>query len=336
MKNLFIGIDFSKLTIDVSFFEREHFGEFSHRQFSNDKEGFKEMLVWMKKETRIPSSEWMFCGEHTGLASIALSEYLTAKGLFIWIDSALQIKLSMGIRRSKNDKVDSEQLALYAYRFQDKAKAYVIPSNELSSLGLLHAYRNRLIKAKVGLLQAATEMRTVIKRDPTARFIYEKTIQQINKLKKDIKEVEKKMLECIKKDPILDKSYKLLTSIIGISLVNASIMLIYTANFTRFLSARSYACYVGVAPFAKDSGTSKHAPPRISKIANKEIKALLTQAARCATRFDPQIKEYYDRKRAEGKKERVIINNIRNKIIYRAFAVINRQKPYSENYLITN
>lgn len=336
MKNLFIGIDFSKLTIDVSFFEREHFGEFSHRQFSNDKDGFKEMLVWLKKETRIPTSQWMFCGEHTGLYCEPLSEYLTTKGLFIWIDSALQIKLSMGIRRSKNDKVDSEQLALYAYRFQDKAKAYVIPSNQLRSLGLLHAYRDRLIKVKVSLLQAATEMRAVIKRDPTARFIYEKTMQEVNKLKKDIKEVEKKMLECIKKDPMLNKSYKLLTSIIGISLVNASMMIFYTANFTRFESARSYASYVGVAPFGKDSGTSKHSPPRISKIANKEIKALLTLAARCAARFDPQIREYYDRKRKEGKKERVVINNIRNKIIYRAFAVINRQKPYCENYLITN
>ncbi|MCD7976776.1 MAG: IS110 family transposase [Tannerellaceae bacterium] len=46
-------------------------------------------------------------------------------------------------------------------------------------------------------------------------------------------------------------------------------MPIYTANFTWFLSARSYACYVGVAPFARNSGTSKHSSPGISKIANK-------------------------------------------------------------------
>jgi hypothetical protein len=34
----------------------------------------------------------------------------------------LQIKRSAGINRDKNDKADSYQIALYAYRFKDKAK----------------------------------------------------------------------------------------------------------------------------------------------------------------------------------------------------------------------
>ncbi|MDH6356366.1 IS110 family transposase [Parabacteroides sp. PF5-9] len=333
MKNLFIGIDFSKQTIDVSFVERGRLKEFTHNQFANDKDGFKQMLSWLKQQTQIPRKEWMFCGEHTGLHSLALSEFLTSKGMFIWIDSPLQIKLSMGIQRTKNDKVDSEQLALYAYRFEDKAKAYVPMSKANKSLQLLYAFRGRLIKAKVALSQAATEMRAVIRRDPTSRYIYEQTQQEVERLAKLIEGVEKKMLTCIKEDPSIDENYKLLTSIKGIAFVNACVMIIYTGNFTQFESPRQFACYTGMAPFGKSSGTSKKATPKVSQIANKEIKALLTQAAKAAIRHNHEIREYFNRKKAEGKQDWLIVNNVRNKLIHRAFAVVKRKEPYVENFL---
>jgi hypothetical protein len=74
MKNLFIGIDFSKLTIDVSFFECENLQKFTHAQFANHSDGFKEIVRWLKKQSSIPAPEWMFCGEYTGLYSVKLSE----------------------------------------------------------------------------------------------------------------------------------------------------------------------------------------------------------------------------------------------------------------------
>jgi len=336
MKNLFIGIDFSKLTFDVSFFERDNFNKFTHAQFPNNKDGFKELVAWLKKQTRIAPSQWMFCGEHTGLHSMPLSEYLTAKGLYVWIDSPLQIKLSMGIQRRKSDKVDSEQLALYGFRFQDKAQAYVPMSPACRSLQLLSSFRSILIKRKVALSQYATEMRVVIKRDPTSRYIYEKSMQDANRIKKEIKDVEKKMMECIEKNPALHKNYKLLISIVGIAFVNATSMIIHTGNFTRFDNARQYSSYMGSAPFGKDSGTSIKHKPRVSKVANKELKALLIQAAKCACRHNPEIREYYNRKIAEGKAEWLVINNVRNKLIARCFSVIDRQVPYQEYFLATN
>jgi len=332
MKNLFIGIDFSKLKVDVSFFERENLEVFKHAQFVNEQQGFKEMIAWLKKESLIAPSEWLFCGEYTGLYSVNLSEFLSSKGFSVWIDSPLQIKLSMGIQRGKSDKADSGQLALYAYRFEDKAKAYAPLSKQCKSLQMLYAHRERLVKVKVSLSQAATELRMVIKRDPTVRYIYDKELLQVNRLKKDIKDVEKKMLECIEQDPQLYKNYTLLVSIKGIALINAVSMIIHTGNFTRFVNARQYACYVGVAPFGKTSGTSKKNKPRISKIANKECKALLTQAAKCSCKHNPELREYYNRKIAEGKPLWLVTNNIRNKLIARCFSVIARQEPYQESF----
>ncbi|MDR2928445.1 MAG: hypothetical protein LBV41_09665 [Cytophagaceae bacterium] len=50
--------------------------------------------------------------------------------------------------------------------------AYRPAEKGIDALKLLVSYRNRLVKNKVSLEVAATEMRRVIKRDPTARFMY--------------------------------------------------------------------------------------------------------------------------------------------------------------------
>ena len=51
-----------------------------------------------------------------------------------------------------------------------------------------------------------------------------------------------------------------------------------------------------------------------------------------AIKHDPQLKEYYNKKKEEGKNKMLVLNNIRCKIIGRVFAVINRQTPYINTY----
>lgn len=45
-----------------------------------------------------------------------------------------------------------------------------------------------------------------------------------------------------------------------------------------------------------------------------------------------EFKNYFDRKKAEGKHSMSILNAIRNKIILRAAAVVNNQKAYVNNF----
>jgi transposase len=120
-------------------------------------------------------------------------EFLLKKELFIWLENPLQIKLSSGIRREKNDKVDSKQIAFYAFRFQDKAICCMPTDKDLCSLGLLLSFRERLIRSKKSLLVSASEMRAVLQRDHTARYIYQQSGRDIDRLNKEIKETEKRM-----------------------------------------------------------------------------------------------------------------------------------------------
>lgn len=333
MKNLFIGIDYSKKKFDVSLLERDKMQEISHNSFENTPEGCKAMLKWIVFQTNVPSEEWLFCGEHTGLYGVLLTEFLVKRKYFVWIENPMQIKLSGGLKREKNDKVDSQEIAKYAYRFQDKAKCFQVQDKSLKSLQLLLSFRDRLLRNKHSILVAAQEIRSVLKRDTTARYIYEQTKRDVERLNKEIKEVESRMKEIIHSSEELKENYLLATSVKGIALINTVALMIHTDNFTRFQNCRQLSCYAGVAPFEKTSGSSIRSGSHVSHLANIQIKTLLTQAARSAIKYDPELRQYYERKIKEGKLDQVVINNVRNKLLHRIFAIVKKRQPYQENYI---
>ena len=71
---------------------------------------------------------------------------------------------------------------------------------------------------------------------------------------------------------------------------------------------------------------------KVNHLADKKMKSLLQMCAMTAIKYDPQLKEYYQKKKEEGKNGMLVLNNIRCKIISRVFAVINRQTPYINTY----
>ncbi len=121
MKKVFIGIDFSKASLDVAVLLSSNPQQIYHCRFSNSQEGCMELVKWIKTLTKHSPLKWMFCVEYTEIYSMVLLRYLNEKNIDIWMESGIQIKYSKGISRGKNDKIDAKNIALYAYRFQDQA-----------------------------------------------------------------------------------------------------------------------------------------------------------------------------------------------------------------------
>jgi len=332
MKNkLFIGIDFSKTKFDVSVLENIGQKNFQQETFENSEEGYKSLLKWVAERFKIKRSDWQFCGEHTGLYSRGLSNFLHKKKLTIWLENPLRIKLCSGIKRAKTDRIDSLEIARYSVRYFDQKTDYKPESKEIEGLRLLSSYRDRLVKAKVAIHNSAKEIRSVISRDANSRFIFESSNADVSHIEKQIETVEARMLELVM-NSTLRRNYQLIASIKGIGLITAVEILVCTDNFKAFENARQLACYSGCAPFPDESGTIKKGN-RISNLANKSLKTLLSNCARSAVQHDNFLRDYYRRKIAEGKLDRVVINNVRSKLIHRIFAVVKSGKPYQENYL---
>ncbi|MCF6349243.1 MAG: IS110 family transposase [Flavobacteriaceae bacterium] len=317
----FIGIDISKKTLDVVIYDQEKRITKKHFKVSNEKKGFKEILKTLKQE-RVKVNQAFICLEYCGIYGLEIGLFLQNKVDFSFI-SPLHIKRSLGLTRGKNDKLDAYKIARFCYLFRDELKPTTMDSEIILKLKNLMGERNRVVKASKTEKQVINELSSQLDR---------KTVKRANKrlklLQIDLKEIEVEIVELIKSDNKINKNYKLLLSITGIGLVNAVILIIYSNNFEGIPNARSFACYCGVAPFEYSSGTSIRGKTRVSNLANKSVKANLTNAARSAIVHDNELKIYYKRKREEGKSHGTVINAVKFKIISRAYAVINRQTPF--------
>ena len=87
-----------------------------------------------------------------------------------------------------------------------------------------------------------------------------------------------------------------------------------------------------MAPFEHTSGTSVRGKTRTSKKANLRAKSLLHMTALVAARFSDDLREYYERKVADGKNKMNVLNAVKNKIIHRIFACVNQKRLYTNNY----
>jgi len=58
------------------------------------------------------------------------------------------------------------------------------------------------------------------------------------------------------------------------------------------------------------------------------MKSLLSMSAISAIQHDKELKNYYSKRVEEGKPKMVVLNIIRNKIVARIFATVNRGTPF--------
>lgn len=332
MKRFFIGIDFSKQKFDAAIFDSEKGLILDNKEFENIEAGYKLMLKWINQTAKLDVKECLFCGEHTGLYSLEFSKFTVKKKLDFWLESGYQIKHSLGLVRGKTDKTDAVLISKYAYRFQDKTVPFKGIDTTLEQMKDLYAFRKRLTNAKNSLEVASKELYRVKSNDDIVCYINDNSSEIIKQIESQLKEIERKIKELIKSDNQIKENYKLLTSVKGIGLVNAVLVLITTGNFSLFTNARKFGCYCGVVPFSHRSGTSIKGRDRVSHMANKELKTNLTLAARTAVMHDPKLREYYQRKISEGKEKSLVINNVRNKLIHTMFAVVKNRQSYDANF----
>lgn len=321
MKKEVLGIDISKLTIDVYLHVNQ-----SHELFNNNPAGFRKLISWLKKE-KINIKDLLVCFEHTGMYSFELANFLTIKNIDYVMESAIQIKRSMGIVRGKNDKIDAQRIADYAYRRRDKLEFSVLPSKMIYKIQKLLSLRETMVKQRAGYKVTVQENSRILVKSEYKCF-FEAQNKLVKSLTTQICKVEEEIKLIIASDFKLENTYNLITSISGVGFIVAAYFISTTSCFTKFKNGRKYACYCGTAPFEYSSGTSIHFKTRVNPMANKKMKSLLNMSARSAITCDPELKEYYHRKVEQGKNKMSTLNIIRNKIIHRVFAVVNRGTPY--------
>jgi len=317
-----IGIDVSKLTIDAHIHNRV-----VHRVFSNTAKGYKALLTWVEKHLK--GQLYFLCFENTGHYSTNLSVYLSENDIDYVEENPLAIKRSSGIVRGKTDKLDAAMIARYAWIYKEELDLSSPKEQDIQELGRLLSFRDQLVRDRTGKMSSLKEMQTLLN-SPSTDTCCKIITKTIHYLTKQIEALEQRIKKLIKRDESLQRNYKLLNTLKGVGLILSCQILYHTSNFKRFDSWRQFSSYCGVAPFEHSSGTSIRRKNRIHHIGDRKMKTLLTLASVSAIQCDKELKQYYIKKVAEGKPKMVALNNVRNKILSRAFAVVKRGTPYVE------
>ena len=340
MKKLFVGIDFSKEKIDVAIIFAEGLTETSMRvsnEFKNSVSGYKQLVKWVEESSNeTEPSLWLFCGENTGDYSKPLCNFLYGRGFDMWLENAKSIKDASGIRRLKSDRADANMIAEYAMRNYDKAIIYEPLSESLSQLRELFLYRQMVVRHRCSFQVRRGEKRLNMEKSPVKTMISQSGRHIVTELNKEIEKIDKRIAELIDSDDELAQVFTIVTSIPGIGTQNAVCLMVYTDNFRRFnFDSRKIACYYGIAPFGRDSGTSVHTDPHVHYMANRQIKAMLSQAALSAAKFNPVIASYYSRLIERGKKRQIVLNNVKNKLVHIVTAMVRNKQLFDKDYKIS-
>jgi len=327
---LIFGIDVSKLTLDVTyFFDKKK----EYIQVSNDAKGISK-LVQMIGELGLCESDVLVCCENTGNYMDKLAFVMKGLSATFWVIHPVIMKsYRLDLQRSKNDKVDSAKIAEFALAHQHKSVSYHHPDQKTKEMKELHLLRKQLVGLRQKTLNFIASEQDKAVPGIMNTLVYEQIHSLLNDL---VKEVEKSIKLLIKSEKTISTPFLILKSVPGIGDVTAQRMLIATDGFKKIKDYKSFACYAGIAPFARSSGTSVHYRPRTSKKADQDLKAIMHQGAISVTRKGQLYHSYYQNMKQRGKHHLWIMNSIMNMIAKCAFNQIKKMTEFDKEIFIKN
>ena len=325
----FIGIDVSKNWLDFTIMHESQVLKYD--RIENSLSAIKDFFKGLKQVLAFRLEHSLVCKEHTGIYNNHLLVYLTKLKANICLESGMHIKQSSGLKRGKNDKVDSQRIAMYAYKNRDEIKLWEPKRDVLVGLKYLTTLRNRIITV---LKQLKTPLKETISFVSKAeqKKITDHCESSIAALKNDLVRINKEIESIIMADDELKRLFRLVSSVTGVGPVTATEIIITTNEFKSINCHKKYACFSGIAPFEHQSGSSIRGKTRVSSMGNKNVKKLLHLAALSASQAKGDLKLYYERKVMEGKNKMLILNAVRNKLIARVFACVKQNRLYERNY----
>lgn len=330
---MYIGVDVSKRRLDLAYYDGVSVDwKNGHIMVNNDEAGFKKIGAWLKK-LKLDVDDVLFCMEYTGLYAQNFRIWLEETGIMYGMVNPRKMHhfepdLPDGERsldRIKTDEMDSFRIAIYCEQNHRRilASPSKLPSDAYFKLKRLLAERRQYVKQ--GVLYKE-QLHDICEFDTEGSRARKK--EALGKLKESKRQTDKEIDAIISEDKAIEDNYNLLTSIPGIGRVVALDTIILTENFTSITDPRKYASYIGIAPFPKTSGDTINKGDKVSKKGFSQAKADLSITSLAAIQFEPSIKDYWQRRKATGKKGPVILNAIKFKMVLRMFAVIKRRTPF--------
>lgn len=147
-----------------------------------------------------------------------------------------------------------------------------------------------------------------------------------------IRQIEFADSECAKVEArvraLLDEVEPLALTIPGASYATGAQIVSEIGDVSRFRNAPALVSYAGLNSSVSQSGKFDSGGGPITKHGSPYLRRALWLAANRARQYDPGLRAFYDKKRAEGKPHRVAVTAVARKLCRIVFAVMRDQVPY--------
>jgi len=324
----FIGLDIACDDFVASIYESPEKQLITKEAIENNPDGFSTFVNWLKVHN-INNSNSVICMEATGVYSEACAHYLAANGFRVSVEPPLKVKRAFDPVGHKTDPIDSRQIAEYAYRYSDELRFWQPRQEIVEKIRQLLTARERFTKQSVMIQNAMKAYERHMVKVPLIQKADQRTLKEV---KKHIAEIDKELDNLIRQNPTISQMSNQLKSIPGVGLLLASSLIAMTNSFNSISNCRTLAAFIGVCPYQHKSGKSIYKKPHIRIFGPSYTRKLLMLAARSVATHEASFKKYYLRKQAEGKAKQLALNNIANKILKIACAMIRDNKSYIKEH----
>lgn len=291
---LVVGVDVSKSFLDIAWGSKDP----KPVRFNNDAQGMQRALKRIRR--RKPH---LIVLEATGGLEKPFMALLQSEG---WKVARIQPTRIRQFARSngtfaKTDRIDARIIAAYGEAFDPRPAPK--PSPQQEQLAALVRRRTELIEMRV------SESNRLSTAHPSIR---DSISQHIEVLEKQIEEVEQEIEALVAADEEIDEEVTIMESMPGVGRVTAVSLAALVPELGK-LSGKQISALVGLAPYNHDSGRKRGR--RHIYGGRAEVRKVLYMAALSAIRFNPVLKEFYQRLKAKGKPFKVIIVAVMRKML---------------------
>jgi transposase len=182
--------------------------------------------------------------------------------------------------------------------------------------------------------------------NPFQETFYDSLILSLNMYIKMLFEYKKHLSKLEDEIDALAKSieeYKIIQSIPGIGEKIAATIISEIGEIDRFNHPKKLIAFAGIDPSVFESGTFKGTLNRITKRGSSRLRHALYMAVKCAIRDcrkkkttdeiiprNKRLREFYDKKREEGKPFKVAVIACANKLLHWIYALLKSKSTFQD------
>ncbi|TYZ12633.1 IS110 family transposase [Hymenobacter lutimineralis] len=321
-----VGIDIAKDTFVACFgliepSQQLRFGK--EATFDNTLAGFEALLAWAARQQATAAALW-FVVEATGVYYEALAYFLADN------EQALSVLLPNKVKhfaqstefKSKTDQLDARLLCRLG--LERALPAWQPPTPALRQLRALARERQRLadqggrLKTRCHAYQHSYQ--------PDERTLQRLAAQQ-QLIAQQLKAVDQDLSALLDAEPELARKLAHLTSVPGIGLTTAIVVVAETTGFSLVENERQLTSYAGLDVVQRQSGLSAQAT-RISRRGNVRLRTALYLPAVSSLRYNPQQKAFYARLRARQPSGKPGVIAVMRKLLLLCYSLWKNDRPY--------